>query len=186
MQWSDVQWEERRLRIQSTKTGLRFCPIFPQLRPLLDAAWDTADEGARYVISRYRQRETNLRTQLGRIIERAGLVPWAKPFVNLRASCRTDLEERFPSHVVDAWLGHSTRVARKHYLQVTEAHWDRAVKEDDESGGPTGGPIHAHTQPSTGKDAHEKPSKTLVGVAGHSEEFPDRHPRQDSNLRPHD
>jgi len=117
LKWTDVQWAEERLQIDSKKTGLRFCPIFPELRPLLDAGWELAGKDAVYVISRNRNTESNLRTQLGRIIEKAGIVPWQKPFVNLRASCRTDLEERFPSHVIDSWMGHSTKVAKAHYRQ---------------------------------------------------------------------
>ena len=31
------------------------------------------------------------------------------------------------SHVVVAWIGHSETVARKHYLQTTDAHFEKAV-----------------------------------------------------------
>ena len=40
-----------------------------------------------------------------------------------------ELAERFPMHVVTAWLGNSPDVARKHYLQTTEEHFDRATGE---------------------------------------------------------
>jgi hypothetical protein len=46
---------------------------------------------------------------------------------NLRASARTDLQAVFPTHVCDSWLGHSTRIAERHYLQTTESHWEKAV-----------------------------------------------------------
>jgi hypothetical protein len=95
-----------RLRIDSVKTGLRFCLIFPELRPLLEAARYLAPDGAVYCVRRYRGNATNLRTQLGRILGRVGVIPWPKLFVNLRASARTDLQEVFPSHVCDSWLGH--------------------------------------------------------------------------------
>lgn len=45
------------------------------------------------------------------------------------AQGRTDLQERFPDHVVNTWLGQSSRVAERHYLQTTEAHWERAITE---------------------------------------------------------
>ncbi len=61
---------------------------------------------------------------------RAGLKPWAKLFHNLRASRQTELENDFPSHVVCKWIGNSERIARKHYLQVTEAHYAKAVDEE--------------------------------------------------------
>jgi integrase len=125
--WADVDWAAGRLRIDSVKTGLRYCPIFPELRPLLDAAFDAAPDRAVHCIQRYRGNETNLRTQLHRVLKRAGVVPWEKAFVNLRASCRTDLQEHFPDHAINSWLGHSSRVAERHYLQTTEEHWQRAI-----------------------------------------------------------
>jgi hypothetical protein len=39
-----------------------------------------------------------------------------------------ELEETFPSHVVCAWLGNSEKVARAHYLRVTDEHFDQAIK----------------------------------------------------------
>lgn len=102
LRWQDVDWESSKLRVDSVKTGLRWCPIFPELRPLLDQAFSEAPVGATFCIQAYRGSEQNLRSQLHRIIRRAKLEPWEKAFVNLRASCRTDLQERFPSHVVDS------------------------------------------------------------------------------------
>jgi hypothetical protein len=52
---------------------------------------------------------------------------WVKPFQNLRSSCETDLTSRFPLHVACAWIGNSAGVALKHYLQVTDAHFDQAT-----------------------------------------------------------
>jgi hypothetical protein len=51
---------------------------------------------------------------------KAGVPRWGKLWQNLRSSCQTDLEERFPSHVACAWMGNTEQVARRHYLQVTE------------------------------------------------------------------
>ena len=47
-------------------------------------------------------------------------------FQNLRASRQTELANEYPSHVVTAWLGNTEKVASKHYLQVTDAHFDPA------------------------------------------------------------
>ena len=82
-----------------------------------------------YVINRYRDAEQNLRTQLKRIIRRAGLEPWPKPFHNLRASRETELAQSFPLHVVCAWIGNTERIAAKHYLQVTEDYFALAATE---------------------------------------------------------
>ena len=70
-----------------------------------------------------------------------------KPFVNLRASCRTELQEQFPDHVVNAWLGHSSRIAEKHYLQVTPDHWEKGASVRR---GNAGDNIRANPQASTG------------------------------------
>jgi hypothetical protein len=102
-------------------------PIFPELAPYLADAFDLAPPGQEYVITRYRDTGVNLRTQLGRIIRRAGLTPWPKLFHNLRATRETELAERYPIHVVCAWIGNSAVVAQKHYLQVTEDHFAEAT-----------------------------------------------------------
>jgi hypothetical protein len=68
----------------------------------------------------------NLRTQLERIIGRAGLTPWPKLFQNLRSTRETELAESFPLKVVCEWIGNSPEVAVKHYLQVTDEHFERA------------------------------------------------------------
>jgi hypothetical protein len=47
--------------------------------------------------------------------------------VNLRSTRETELVEKFPMHVVTAWLGNSPDIAKKHYLQLTEEHFQRAV-----------------------------------------------------------
>lgn len=108
--------------------GVRVVPIFPELYPLLQTAFETAEPGEVNVITRYRDTNQNLRTQLRRIIKRAGLVPWPKLFQNLRSTRETELCERFPMHVVTAWLGNSPEIARKHYLQTTEQHYAKAVE----------------------------------------------------------
>ena len=68
----------------------------------------------------------NLRTQFERIVKHAGLKKWPRLFHNLRSSRQTELAETFPSHVVCAWLGNSEDIAKKHYYQVTDAHFAAA------------------------------------------------------------
>jgi integrase len=134
--WVDVDWERERIRISSSKTELhtgkesRLIPMFPELRPYLQAVWDEAEPGTEYVITRYRELNSNLRTGLERIIKRAGLTPWPKLFQNLRSTRETELTERFPMHVVCQWIGNSAAVAAKHYLQVTEEHYQQAVQQE--------------------------------------------------------
>lgn len=106
LRWGDVDWEHSRIRIRSSKTehheggDCRIIPLFPELRPYLQQAFDEAEPGTEYVITRYRDVNANLRTQLERIINRAGLKTWPKLFHNLRSTRQTELAERYPIHVV--------------------------------------------------------------------------------------
>ena len=129
LRWQDIDWHRQRFTVRSPKTehhegkASRVVPIFPELAPYLADAFELAKPGQEYIIERCRDNGVNLRTQLGRIIEKAGLTPWPKLFHNLRASRQTELAERYPMHVVCAWIGNSATVAQKHYLQVTEDHF---------------------------------------------------------------
>ena len=69
----------------------------------------------------------NLRTQFHKIIERAGRTPWPRLFQNLRSSRETELAEQFPLQVVTGWLGNSPKVALRHYLQITDDHFAKAI-----------------------------------------------------------
>ena len=111
-------------------------------------AFDEAEPGTEHVITRYRGSATNLRTQLHRIIRRAGLEPWPKVFQNLRSTRETELAEQFPMHVVCAWIGNSQPVAAKHYLQLTDEHFTRAIGDQSEE------PVQAAQNPA--QKAHEE------------------------------
>jgi len=135
LQWQDINWEAGRMLVRSVKTEhhegkeSRLVPIFGELRPYLLAAFEEAEPGDTYCITRYRQDNANLRTQAHRIIRRAGLKPWPRTFQNLRSSRETELTETFPLHVVTAWIGNSALIASKHYLQVTDEHFERAIQD---------------------------------------------------------
>ena len=47
---------------------------------------------------------------------------------SFRSTRQTEMAETFLAHVVAQWMGNSVPVAEKHYLQVTEAHFDLAVQ----------------------------------------------------------
>ena len=48
----------------------RVIPLFPELRKCLEEVFDAAAPGTRYVITKYRDSNANLRTQFERIIRR--------------------------------------------------------------------------------------------------------------------
>ncbi len=44
------------------------------------------------------------------------------------------MTETFPLHVVTAWLGNSQLIAAKHYLQVTDSHFQEAAQNPTQKG----------------------------------------------------
>ncbi|WP_391570440.1 tyrosine-type recombinase/integrase [Pseudobythopirellula maris] len=135
LRWADVLWDKSRLVVTCVKTehhdglGTRIVPLFPELEPVLAEAFEAAQTGAEYVITRTRDNASNLRTRFGKIVARAGLTPWPKLFQNLRATRATELADEFPGHVAAAWLGHSVKVAKGHYWQVTDDHFEAATSK---------------------------------------------------------
>jgi len=133
LRWADIDWERGRIRVPSPKTehhedgAERIIPLFPELRSHLLNAFEHAEEGGEWCIARYRDPSVNLRTQLQKIIRRAGLVPWPKLWQNLRSTRETELADEFPIHVVCKWIGNSQPVAARHYLQLTDEHFERAA-----------------------------------------------------------
>jgi len=126
LKWDDIKWGDANkpatITIDSPKTGLRTLPLFADLRGYLQECWDAANDEC-YVINRHRHLfKSNPATQLKRIIRKAGLEPWPKPFHNLRATCQSELTARFPEPAVNEWLGNSLDVARRHYIQTLPEH----------------------------------------------------------------
>jgi len=139
LQWSDVNWEQNRMLIHSPKTERyesresRLIPIFPEILPYLEQVFEQAEPGKEPVITRYRQTNVNLRTQLMRILKQAGLKPWPRLFQNLRASRETELASEYPLHIATAWIGNTARIAERHYLQIPDIYFERAARLPDET-----------------------------------------------------
>lgn len=139
LKWSDINFAKGIMTVRSPKTehhaghDKRLVPIFPELRPYLEDSREMAAKDAEYVIARYRSTDTNLRQPFAAIIAKAGVTRWQKPFQNLRSTRQTELAEMFPSHVVCAWIGNSQRVAARHYLQVTDEHYQKALQKPVQS-----------------------------------------------------
>jgi integrase len=144
LRWQDIDWDKGRMTVQSPKTechgkASRVIPIFPQLKPILEEAFEQAADGAVTVVDdRYRRsskgpsgwRNCNLRTTFQKIVSRAGLTPWPKLFHALRSSRETELAADYPIHVVTAWLGNTPTIALRHYLLTTDADFERASRGD--------------------------------------------------------
>ena len=174
LRWADIDWEHSRMNVPEPKVehhegrGVRSVPIFPELMPYLQAAWDLAPEGSEYVVDKpgYREaantgegwKNSNLRTQFLKKLAKAGVTPWARLFHSMRASRQTELEREFPLHVVCSWLGNSPKVANRSYLLTTDADFEKAFSErgtesgtvnrrGDEKSGTFCGTIDSRTEP---------------------------------------
>lgn len=187
LRWDAIDWERDRMTVSSPKTAhhdggeSRVVPIFPELRPHLAEAFERAEPGNQFVIARYRSKNANLRTQFERIIRRAGISPWPKLFQNLRASRETELAAEFPLHVVCKWIGNSPAVAQAHYLQTTEADFQRAVKFQE--GGMDGGD-GCNQWVTVGEKTGCNTWVTPISADSRHERTKNRKPCSDQDLRP--
>lgn len=130
LQWSHVDWENERLNIPRAKTAARVCPLFEIPLRELRTLYDSAPDGATWIFSRARgSAATTWRQWLETACRAAGVPQWPDLWHNLRRSCRTELEDLYPTHVCNAWIGHSSRVAAKSYLLITAEHWEKAKLE---------------------------------------------------------
>ena len=143
LRWDDIDWEMNRMSIPEPKVehhegrGIRSCPIFPELRPILDEAFEIFGDKSEYVVAapQYRAaantamgwKNSNLRTEMTRLLRRAGVSSWPRLFHSMRASRQTELQREFPLHVVCSWLGNSPRIAQQSYLLVTEDDFAKAA-----------------------------------------------------------
>tara|TARA_R110002072_G_scaffold130637_7_gene269647 strand:- start:40117 stop:40356 length:240 start_codon:yes stop_codon:yes gene_type:complete len=75
-------------------------------------------------------------------------------------------------------------VAERHYLQSTNAHWQRATEES--VGGVAGGSIRAERRQSGAIDDDSKPSKKPILIGADESGSAERHAQVDSNHRPTD
>lgn len=134
LKWSDVNWRRQQFVVQCIKTerhdgrDVRTVPLFPELRPLLEVCYAAEDRDPMWVISRIRNPKTNLRTQMQRILKRAGITPWPKLFQNLRSSRESELIKVHGIEVACEWIGNTPAVAMKHYLQITDEDYEKALE----------------------------------------------------------
>lgn len=99
--------------------GIRFCPLFPELRPYLEALHDIQNPGidvpnSAPVFTRWTSDAQNLRFAFKRLPIQTGTTRGPKLFHNLRASRQTELLAQFPVADVCAWPGNTQTVAIKH------------------------------------------------------------------------
>jgi len=133
LRWEDVNWEHDHFFVRSPKTEHhdgkegRLVPLFPELKKELESLWfDQSSEGRKFVINRYRDAAQNLRTTFGKIVKRAGLEMFPRPFDNMRMTRSNEVYRKWGAFLESQWIGHSRRVREDHYLSITDADFQLA------------------------------------------------------------
>ena len=142
LKWDHIDWDQETITATTPKkeyTGnyIRQLPIFPDVLPYLQDAYERSEPGQEYVVPglKRQERDRTLYRRTLRAAYRAGLTsdstkpPWPKVLVNMRASCETEMLRIRPLTVVAKWFGHSPKVAATYYAQVTDT--DRNFSGDE-------------------------------------------------------
>lgn len=131
LEWDHIDWKGKEIAIvASSKTehhkarAIRKVPLFPQIERELEQLRAEAASGEPMVLPGIRG-DSNLRTSLVKIINRAGVKQWPKLWQNLRSSGATDLVNASTPHIAAETCGHTEEIAREHYWTVSPQ--DRAA-----------------------------------------------------------
>jgi integrase len=108
LRWEDLDCEMNRMSIPEPKfehhegRGVRSCLIFPELRPILDEAFEIFGPKSEVVVAapQYRAvanpaigwKNSNLRSEMTRLLRRAGVSGWPRLFHSMRARGQTELQ----------------------------------------------------------------------------------------------
>ena len=131
LRWRDVDFEKKTIHITAQKTkNTRDMPLFDETAAILKRLRDEQKRAGTFDDSPYVLRKirmvTNPGTTFKKIVFRAGVEDYPKPFQNLRASAATDVRDEFGAQAESLWIGHGTAIAEGHYLMVTPETWERA------------------------------------------------------------
>ena len=128
--WKSIE-ENPFLKVKTQKSSVKVNEFVPR------EAFEIFGDKSEYVVAapQYRAaantamgwKNSNLRTEMTRLLRRAGVSGWPRLFHSMRASRQTELQREFPLHVVCSWLGNSPRIAQQSYLLVTEDDFAKAA-----------------------------------------------------------
>jgi integrase len=127
LNWEDIDWKRKSITLfpemhEGIKKRERTFPLFFDLRPYLE---EIRGESGPVLVPALSHK--TFRERMEGFIAEAGVTQWERLWHNLRASCETELLDRFPSHVVAEWMGHSEAISRKHYSAPNDSHFERAA-----------------------------------------------------------
>ena len=94
----------------------RTIPLWPELRQAFTEYWETLPEGAPMKVFPNYPSDTAIRNRFENILKRAGVPMWPKFFHSMRATRATELRRYFPEYQINAWIGHTQKVAETHYI----------------------------------------------------------------------
>lgn len=187
LKWSDIDLVRNELHVgEANKTGYRSMPLFPEMKTLLIGVPEKKRTGNVCQFVNVESVTELLRKRVKKILGYC----WDKTCHQLRSTRITELNKDFEPHVLTEWFGNTELVREQHYLQVTDQHRAKAVTYRT-VGSDLVTQIGTHRRRIAAISKHiekarrksgGKPSQTYAIVARNKE----KHPRQDSNLRPTD
>ena len=123
--WSRVQRDLGLIILQRPKTArlrpVSEIPIFDELVPYLDDAWEVAAEGEEYVFPNIRRISgAACRNRLERAYRDCGMISPTKPWQNARASASRDLLANSGIDTENEVLGHTAETTLSHYRRSTQ------------------------------------------------------------------
>ena len=134
LRWSDVDFEKKMIHITAQKTkNERNMPLFNETAAILKRLKENQERAGTFndspFVLRHVRMVTNPGTTFKKIVQRAGVEDYPKPFQNLRASAATDVNKKFGATAESMWIGHGTAIAEGHYLMVDPETLERAKRE---------------------------------------------------------
>jgi integrase len=128
LDWEHIHWGNSVIVVHSDKTGIRECPIFKDTRPYLDQARVEASQSLSGKVIRCHSSIDSITPLLIKHIKRICKPEEVYPKIcqQLRSTRRTELQQEFSDHVLNEWLGHDSKTAAKHYLQITPGDLKKA------------------------------------------------------------
>ena len=157
LRWSDVDFEKKLIHVTAQKTkNERTMPLFKETPPILERLQENQKRAGTFndspfVLRRVRM-VTNPGTTFKKIVQRAGVEDYPKPFQNLRASAATDVNRKFGTTAESRWIGHGAAIAEGHYLMVDPETLERAKREGLTGQAPQGDGNPYDTTPASWKE----------------------------------
>ena len=106
------------------------------LRPILDEPFEIVEDKSEYLVpapqchaaanTTVGWKNANLRSEMTRLLRRAGASGWPRLFHSMRTSRQTELQREFPLHGVCSLLSNSQRIAQENH-RVTEEGFAKAA-----------------------------------------------------------